>query len=128
MAPQQAEGELLLERAEELAAIDAAIADAIAGAGRFAVIEGPAGIGKSSLLAEARAGGADAGMTVLNARGTELERAFSFGVVRQLFETVVAQADVEERVRLFEGAAGHAARPWDGPTAPRWSPSANAGR
>ena len=42
----------LLERAEELAAVDAAIAGAQSGAGRLVVIEGPAGIGKTSLLAE----------------------------------------------------------------------------
>jgi hypothetical protein len=32
---------VLLEREEELAAIDAAITDALAGAGRLVVIEGP---------------------------------------------------------------------------------------
>ena len=110
MATREAERSLLLERAEELAAVDAALADALAGAGRFAVIEGPAGIGKSSLLAEGRAGAADAGLSVLSARGTEIERAFSFGIVRQLFETLLAQAEASERARLLEGAAGHAGR------------------
>ncbi len=110
VATREAERTLLLERAEELAAIDAAVADAVAGAGRFGVIEGPAGIGKSSLLAEGRAGAADAGIAVLSARGTEIERAFSFGVVRQLFETRLAQAEAAERARLLEGAAGHASR------------------
>jgi DNA-binding CsgD family transcriptional regulator len=100
----------LLERAEELAAIDAALADARGGAGRCAVIEGPAGIGKSSLLGEGRAAAADAGMTVLGGRGSELERAFPFGVVRQLFERSLAHADAPERGRLLSGAAGHAGR------------------
>ncbi|MBV9805894.1 MAG: AAA family ATPase [Solirubrobacterales bacterium] len=89
---------------------DVAIADALGGAGRLLVVEGSAGIGKSSLLAEARGRAADAGMTVLSARGSEIERAFSYGVVRQLFERRLADADEGERSRLLEGAAAHAAR------------------
>ncbi len=101
---------VLLERAEELAAIDAVIADTLAGLGRFAVIEGSAGIGKSSLLAEARLRAGAAGMSVLTARGSEIERSFSYGVVRQLFERLVAQSDQTERSRLLAGAAAHASR------------------
>ena len=100
----------LLERAEELAAIDAAIAGARSGAGRQVVIEGPAGIGKTSLLAEGRARAAASGVDVLDARASELEAAFSFGIVRQLFETAVASAPDDERTRLFSGAAAQAAR------------------
>ena len=100
----------LLERAEELAAIDAAIAGARSGAGGLVVIEGPAGIGKTSLLAEARARAADSGLTVLYARASELEAEYSFGIVRQLFEAAVATAPREEQSRLLGGAAGQAAR------------------
>jgi hypothetical protein len=50
------------------------------------VVEGPGGIGKTSVLAAARAAARDAGMLTLHARGSELERAFPFGIVRQLFE------------------------------------------
>ena len=110
MATRHAEQPVLLERAEELAAIDAVIADTLAGLGRFAVVEGSAGIGKSSLLAEARLRASDAGMTVLTARGSEIERSFSYGVVRQLFERLVAQSDQAERSRLLAGAAAHASR------------------
>ena len=108
MPTRQRERPVLLERAEELAAIDAVIADAVAGDGRLAVIEGPAGIGKSSLLAEGRTRATDAEMAVLAGRGSEIERAFSFGVVRQLFETLLAQADPDERAKLLQGAAAHA--------------------
>ena len=80
------------------------------GSGRFGVVEGSAGIGKSSILSEARARGAVAGMTVLTARGTEIERSFSYGVVRQLFERLVAQSDQAARSRLLDGAAAHAGR------------------
>jgi len=108
--PWRDERPALLERGEELAAVDAAIAGARTNAGRFVVIEGPAGIGKTSVLAEGRARAAGSGLTVLQARGSELEAAFSFGVVRQLFETAVAQAVPEERSRLLDGAAAQAAR------------------
>src|SRR5579884_2760617 len=100
----------LLERAEELAAVDVAIGAAKSGSGSFVVIEGPAGIGKTSILAEGRARASDSGLRVLQARGSELESAFSFGVVRQLFEAAVAQRSEAERLALLSGAAGQAAR------------------
>ena len=59
-----------------------------AGVGGAVVFEGPAGIGKSSLLAAARTVAA-AEMRVLSARGGELERELPFGIVRQLLEPVV---------------------------------------
>jgi AAA ATPase domain len=108
--PWRDEQPALLERAEELAAVDAAIAGAETGAGRLVVIEGPAGIGKTSLLAEGRARAAASGLTVLSARASELEAAFSFGVVRQLFEAVVATPPEQEQSRLLAGAAAQAAR------------------
>jgi DNA-binding CsgD family transcriptional regulator len=100
----------LLERAEELAALDGAIAAARSGEGRLLVIEGPAGIGKTSLLAEGRARANSAGLSVLQARSSELETAFSFGVVRQLYEPVLAQADPRRLATLLDGPAAHAGR------------------
>src|SRR5205823_1692038 len=67
------------------------------------------GIGKTRLLGETRAIGAQMGLRVLSARGGELEREFAFGLVRQLFEPLLATASVEERAELFAGAAGLAA-------------------
>src|SRR5215216_7253666 len=99
----------LLERSEELARIDSALAEARAGRGTFVVIEGPAGIGKTALLAATRTAAADGGMRVLRARGTELERDFAFGVVRQLFEPPLVEASEPERADLLHGAAGIAA-------------------
>jgi DNA-binding NarL/FixJ family response regulator len=80
----------LLERDQELASLGALISEAAAGEARLAVIEGPAGIGKTRLVAEARRMAAEAGFRVLSAQGGELEREFPFGVVRQLFEPEVA--------------------------------------
>src|SRR6266545_4484134 len=101
--------EPLLERNEELARIESALAEARTGRGTFVVIEGPAGIGKTALLAAARTAAADGGMRVLRSRGTELERDFAFGVVRQLFEPPLAEASELERADLLQGAAGVAA-------------------
>src|SRR6266536_2279860 len=101
--------EPLLERNEELARIESALADARRGRGRFVVVEGPAGIGKTALLAAARTTAAEGGMRVLRSRGTELERDFAFGVVRQLFEPSLVEASELERADLLQGAAGVAA-------------------
>jgi DNA-binding CsgD family transcriptional regulator len=121
----------LLERSEELARIESALAEARSGRGRFVVVEGPAGIGKTALLAATRAAAADGGMRVLRSRGTELERDFAFGVVRQLFEPPLAEASELERADLLEAAAGRAAGllglpgapPADGPPASGVDPS-----
>src|SRR6266540_6602784 len=71
------------------------------------VVEGPAGIGKSSLLAAGRARAGAAGLSVHEARGSALEQAFGYGLVRQLFEPVVP-ADAHERATVFREAAAHA--------------------
>ena len=121
----------LLERSEELARIESALAEARRGRGRFLVIEGPAGIGKTALLAAARTAAAEGGMRVLRSRGSELERNFAFGVVRQLFEPPLVEASELERADLLQGAAGVAAGllglpgapPADGPPSSGIDPS-----
>src|SRR5215208_4649528 len=99
----------LLERSRELARIQSALAAARSGRGTFVVVEGPAGIGKTALLAAARTVAASDGMHVLRSRGTELERDFAFGVVRQLFEPPLAETSELERADLLHDAAGVAA-------------------
>ena len=86
-----------LEREAEVAALRAMIEVARTGNGRFVAIEGPAGMGKSRLVGETRELAAAAGMRVLSARGGELEHDFSYGIVRQLFEPVLALAPPTER-------------------------------
>jgi DNA-binding CsgD family transcriptional regulator len=98
----------LLERGAEVAALEDLIG-AIGDGGRLLAIEGPPGIGKTALLAEAKALGQKAGLQVLSARGSELERSFSYGVVRQLFEPLLVSVPAEERAELFAGAAELAA-------------------
>ncbi len=106
---QRSEREPLFERGVELARIEFALAEAHGTRGTFVVVEGPAGIGKTALLDATRAAAADSGMRVLRARGTELERDFAFGVVRQLFEPVLAEASEREQANLLQAAAGVAA-------------------
>ena len=91
----------LFERGGDLAVLGGLLADARAGEGRLAVVEGPAGIGKTRLLDEARAAADGLGLEVLHARGGELERDFGFGVVRQLLEPRVAVAGESERAELL---------------------------
>jgi DNA-binding CsgD family transcriptional regulator len=117
----ESSGELradLLERGEELGRVEAALALARSGCGRFVVVEGPAGIGKTALLAAVRTAAADSGMRVLRARANELEREFVFGVVRQLFEPPLADARKQQRANLLQGAAGVAAGLLALPSAP----------
>ena len=100
----------LLERESELEELARAVAGAREGAGRVVLVEGPAGVGKSRLLASVRASASEAGLQVLEARGAVLERDFAFGVARQLFEQTVLAATGAERQALFAGAAGLAER------------------
>jgi DNA-binding CsgD family transcriptional regulator len=103
-----------LEREHEIAALSTAVADARAGGGTLTVVEGPPGIGKSRLLEWVRRLARGTGMEVLDARGEEYERGFSFGVVLQLLERLIAGARAPERRRLLSGAAGLASVLFDG--------------
>ncbi|HEY1568322.1 MAG TPA: AAA family ATPase [Solirubrobacteraceae bacterium] len=99
----------LLERDDERRALDWAVNHARHGDGEVVVIEGVAGVGKTSLLDLADALSAAAGMRVLRARGSELDRAFGFGLVRGLLERTVAEmpdllAGMPERVAAIFGA------------------------
>src|SRR6186997_103652 len=104
----------LFERGPELDELAARIERAAAGQGGLVVVEGPAGIGKSRLLAAAR-GRAEGSLRVLAARGSELEGEFAFGVVRQLFEAELATP--ERRQALLTGAAAPAAAVFGEPDA-----------
>jgi DNA-binding CsgD family transcriptional regulator len=98
----------LRERESELGALREGLERACAGAGTLLLVEGPAGVGKTELVRGARAAAVKAGVTPLEARGSELEQPFAFGVVRQLLEATVEEAP--GRDDLFAGAAAPAAR------------------
>jgi DNA-binding NarL/FixJ family response regulator len=99
----------LLERDFELLRIDACMRAAQDGTGTLLLIEGPAGIGKTELLAAARKDAQARGLAVLAAHGSELERDFAYGVVRQLFEAPLAVSPAAERAEILAGAASLAA-------------------
>jgi DNA-binding CsgD family transcriptional regulator len=103
----------LLERDRELGVLDELVQDAVDARPVVAVVEGPAGIGKTRLLSEARGKARAAGFAVLAARGSDLERELPFGVVRQLFEPVLV--DPAERARWLSGSAAAAARVFEPP-------------
>ncbi|MGB7795213.1 MAG: ATP-binding protein [Pseudonocardiaceae bacterium] len=95
----------LLERGGELARIEQAIAALGDGHGGVLVIEGAAGIGKSTLLRAVCEHAAGHGLQTLTTRGSELECGFGFGVVRQLLETRLVHTGESERAELLAGAA-----------------------
>jgi DNA-binding CsgD family transcriptional regulator len=119
-------GTLLLERQAQVAALEGLAGAARRGGGRFVVIEGTAGIGKTRLLAEARAIARSGGMRVLAARGGELEGEFAYGIVRQLFEPLLASAAPDLRAELFSGPAA-LVEPLFGASQPAASQDAPAG-
>lgn len=114
----------LYERETEMAALSQTLAAARAGTGSLVVVEGPAGIGKSRLLAETREMADALGMTVLTARGIDLERDASFGVASGLFAATLAGTPGDERARLLSGHASLAAALFDPAAPPAEDPSA----
>ena len=106
----EVDGELL-ERTHELELLGRLVERVQAGHPAIALVEGPAGIGKSRLLTATRKRAGAAGFRTLAARGSDLERGLPFGVVRQLFEP--ALVDPERRERWLAGSAAAAARVFD---------------
>jgi predicted ATPase len=105
-----AENGLLLERQGEFRAIDEALAelgrtsDSVGRLRRTGLLAftGPAGLGKTALIAEARAQAAAHGFTVFSGKGGEKEQESAFRVVRQLVQPALAVMDEAER-RAFLG-------------------------
>ena len=72
--------DVLLNHDRELERIAGCLERARQGHGGALVLEGPAGIGKTVLLAAGRDAARAEGFRVLRARGAELERGFAFGL------------------------------------------------
>ncbi len=101
----------LVDRERELALLRSCLRDALSGQGGLALVTGPAGIGKSSLLHAVRRFARADGATVLTARGSQLEKTFGFGAVRQLFDPVLGQGS--SHGSLLTGAAESATPVFD---------------
>jgi DNA-binding CsgD family transcriptional regulator len=96
---------VLVQRSRQVEEIDGLLAAAPAGSGRVALVSGSAGLGKTTLLHEATRLARLRGMRVLAARGGELEREMSFGVVRPLFEDALAALEGSDRATVLSGPA-----------------------
>ncbi|MGW3140961.1 ATP-binding protein [Streptomyces sp. NPDC001139] len=109
------------EREVECAAVADALKAAAQGQGGMLLVEGPAGIGKSRLLADARAQANQEGVRVTVARAGELERDFAFGIVRQLFEPLFATGpDTNDGNGLWAGPAAQARPVFESADRPTW--------
>lgn len=99
----------LVGRNPEAVALAAALDSACSRRGACVIVEGEAGIGKTTLLEQARRAATDRGMSVHVARGSEAEATFPFGIIRQLLEPTVRGMSKGDRKGVFAGAAGLAA-------------------
>ncbi len=101
----------LLERHRELGALDAALSDlgAVARGGPVArhggllAFTGPAGLGKTALMTQARVRALAEGFRVLSGRGGEADQELAFHVVRRLVQPALATMD-ETECRAFLGS------------------------
>ena len=100
----------LLERERELRRLTARLEEARAGEGALVVVEGPPGIGKTSVLRSAARSAAELGFEVLRARGAEVEREWPFGAARQLLEPALRSRD-DQRARCRARGAARLAAP-----------------
>jgi DNA-binding CsgD family transcriptional regulator len=83
--------EVFVGRREELAVLEAARRDAVAGVPRLVLVGGPPGIGKSALLRAFIAGCGD--LTIRRASGDEAEKTLDYGLLDQLVATRWAGED-----------------------------------
>ncbi|MGO4757444.1 AAA family ATPase, partial [Streptomyces sp. 2MCAF27] len=98
---------MLHERGAELARISGALRTAREGGPSLVLLTGPLGIGRSVLLQRlaARAVNEDQDVRVLRANAAPVEQDFAFGVVRQLFDSLLAGAPGERRERWTRESA-----------------------
>jgi DNA-binding SARP family transcriptional activator len=80
----------LVERSREVSQLRQALAQLGLGRSTRLLVEGPAGIGKTRLLAELDRQAVERGIRVLVARGSPLEQSYGYGVVRQLLEPAIS--------------------------------------
>jgi DNA-binding CsgD family transcriptional regulator len=111
----------LIERSQELAVLEGAVASAQEGKGGVVVVEGPPGIGKSALMAAAADRACALEISHLRARGEQLEQRYPYGVVRQLLAPKLAALDDADRKAVLSGIAGEAARALEGGLRPELS-------
>jgi DNA-binding CsgD family transcriptional regulator len=99
---------VFLERDAELALVADLVREVATGQGGVVLFEAPAGLGKSALADHGTRLARSAGLTVLRARGHQLEQALSWGVTRSLFEGWLQGSSDVDRERFLDGPASPA--------------------
>ncbi|TQM84844.1 AAA ATPase-like protein [Saccharothrix saharensis] len=117
----------ILDRDDDLARCSAVLDAVRAREGATVVVEGPAGIGKSELVARVCAEAAVRGVVPLAARGSQRDQTMAFGAVRSLLTRWVTGRTDRERQALFAGAAEFARVPLGVPRAGRRGPDSMIG-
>ena len=102
----------LLERDSELLALDHALAEAVDGRGSVVAVEGPPGIGKSSLVTACIERAREREMYTLSVRATELERSYPYGIVRQTADSVALDKTPRSARRCSPAPPGSRFRSW----------------
>lgn len=95
---------ILLERSQELDALQSALAGTVDGRGAFVLFRGAAGLGKSTLLSVGAEAARASGRTVLSARASSLESHIPFGLARKLIAPLLRDAAARERLLAGDGA------------------------
>lgn len=99
----------LIERESECRRIADLLDGATAGCGGVVVVEGEAGIGKTSVVDAVAEIAQREGVRCLRAQGGELEHELPFAIVRQLFEPALHEGSAAFRAEILADAAGLAA-------------------
>ena len=99
---------VLLERETQVEALTGCLDRAAGGSGSLLFLEGPAGLGKTTLLEWTTAAAQDKGFVVLTASGSELEASLAFGVAVSLLDSapaVAGRAHPTTLLRMLEGGS-----------------------
>ena len=102
---------VILEREAEQQAAGAIVEAVVAGVGATVLVEGPAGVGKTTVLGMLAERGEAAGMSILAARAVPVEQSEAWAGVKRLFDRAIQQASETEREALLGGAASNAKAP-----------------
>ena len=97
-----------ITRERALGRVETVLESGRAGRGAVALIEGPAGFGKSAFLDEVGARAAGAGMDVLRGAGRWDERGYGFAGIVELFESRLDAENPAEREGFLSDAAREA--------------------
>jgi DNA-binding CsgD family transcriptional regulator len=116
-----------LERAAELDVLATVARRSSEGQGQVVIVEGPAGIGKTTMLREARSLADGHGLRTLWACGTQLEQPIGFGQMRQLLDGLARDVldgsgppdSIASAVEDARGPLGLSATARTAPTDPR---------